>query len=347
MRPNDNGLRGPRRLACGLLTVLAISLTGCASTRPAASDLAAAGKKTTEVAAAYYAELDNTARQKFEQESLNEAFSAIRNDCVKRLKAAPTSDTCIAGMEPTAGEIRENAVRQVSLYSKILAATAARRQMAARIGALYDDLGELAEKDLGASFAAQGKGLAESVEKIKGTPLAEAQGELLNKALGSLGTSVQNTELRAGAGAIDPVIGAYREFFVAEKVAWDTFSDQAIQLRQQNVIYAVQLGFGDTEDAAKRLLHSIGLETGSAKLTRNPATFEAVALDAALGAGAADSALKSAGSAVLNALKALEKAHAEFNAPAAGPAAAEQFATEAAAYLELITKLRNDDEKSK
>ena len=329
---------------------MAALLGGCAATslRPAATDLAGAGKKTMAVAAAYYAALDGTVRNELEQEFLAQAFSDITNNCRKATPPlVPSSEACAAASRGSEAALRTQTAGRVVLYSEILAATAARRRMVTQIAGLYEAYGNVAEKDLGATFASHGQDIGNAIGSVRGTPLKDAQNALLGALLTRLGSAIQDKELRRGSAALAPVVAAFRVYFSIERPAWDTFSDQAIQLRQQNTIYAVQLQFANTGDVASQLIGTLGLQPTAMTLNMNPSTFQAVVLGVVLRNGADVEAQLAAGAATEKALAALESAHNQIGAPAHGALAVEQFASEASTYLDLIANLRKEPTTSK
>jgi len=327
------------------IAALVASLGGCAATslRPAATDLAGAGKRTMDVAAAYYAALDGAVRSELEQEFLAQAFSDITNNCRKAMPPlVPSSEACAAASRGSEAALRTQTAGRVALYSQILAATAARRRMVTQIASLYEAYGNVAEKDLGATFASHGQDIGNAIGSMRGTPLKDAQNAVLGGLLTRLGSAIQDKELRRGSAALAPVVAAFREYFSIERPAWDTFSDQAMQLRQQNTVYAVQLQFGSTGDVASQLIGALGLQPTDLTLNMNPSSFQAVVLGVVLRNGVDDEAQQAVGAATEKALGALELAHSQFGAPAQGAAAVEQFASEASTYLDLIAKLRKE-----
>jgi hypothetical protein len=219
--------------------------------------------------------------------------------------------------------------------------------MVTQIAGLYEAYGNVAEKDLGATFASHGQDIGNAIGSVRGTPLKDAQNALLGALLTRLGSAIQDKELRRGSAALAPVVAAFREYFSIERPAWDTFSDQAIQLRQQNTIYAVQLQFANTGDVASQLIGTLGLQPTAMTLNMNPSTFQAVVLGVVLRNGADVEAQLAAGAATEKALAALESAHNQIGAPAHGALAVEQFASEASTYLDLIANLRKEPTTSK
>lgn len=172
--------------------------------------------------------------------------------------------------------------------------------------------------------------------------MPQVAGATLKALLGELGTAVQNSQLRRGEAGIEGVVRAYRDYFDAEFVGWQTLSKQWVESSSQNTTYLLQQNFASLGNAPEQRILAYGLESGARKLTDNPATNAALVGIQGLRTRRLSEATLGAANATQLALARLVAAHSAFPQAQVGIDSVLAAVMKAQSYLDLIQQWKDE-----